>query len=144
MINSITWNVRGINTQGFMERIKNLKTIHHIDFISILEPFCDSSQLIKLRIQLNMEYDVHNPNSKIWLFWTKEVDYRILKDQEQQITCQINHVMWPKAFMVTFVYAKCKDLLRRSHWDKMLNYSNTDMPWCSIGGLNVITSPEEK
>ncbi|XP_015158404.1 uncharacterized protein [Solanum tuberosum] len=48
-------------------------------------------------------------------------------------------------FTSTFVYAKCKDHLRRPLWDRMLQHAvvNTN-PWCSVGDYNVITSIEEK
>ncbi|XP_055824484.1 uncharacterized protein LOC129893019 [Solanum dulcamara] len=127
-----------------MERLKSLKSIHHISFIAILEPFSNSSQIHQFRNHLNMDNALSNPNGKIWLFWNKEVDCKILENGEQVITCELNHVMNPNQFSVSFVYAKCKDHLRRPLWDSMLQQSNTSLPWCSLGDFNVITEPEEK
>ncbi|XP_055814708.1 uncharacterized protein LOC129884436 [Solanum dulcamara] len=127
-----------------MERIKLLKNIHHISIIAILEPFSDNTQLQYFRNLLNMDYATHNPNGKIWIFWTKDVSCTILENEEQLITCDINHVMSPNQFITTFVYAKCKDHLRRPLWDSMLQQSTTSLPWCTVGDFNVITDPEEK
>ncbi|XP_055802719.1 uncharacterized protein LOC129871761 [Solanum dulcamara] len=127
-----------------MERLKSLKSIHQIPIIAILEPFSDSIQIQYFRNQLNMDHAISNPNGKIWLFWNKDVDCRILENEEQLITCEFNHVMNPNQFIVTFVYAKCKDHLRRPLWDSMLQQSATSLPWCTLGDFNVITDPQEK
>lgn len=37
MINSLIWNVRGINTQDVMEIIIALKNVHQLSFFAILE-----------------------------------------------------------------------------------------------------------
>lgn len=144
MISSLVWNVRGINTQGVMERIKSFKTIHHLSFVAILEPFSDSSKLQNFRIQLNMDFLVCNSNNNIWLLCIKEVDCRLIHNEEQHITCVLKHVMCPHSFMMTFVYSKCKHVLRKPLWDRLLVHANTISPWCAIGDFNVITSPEEK
>ncbi|KAG5580250.1 hypothetical protein H5410_050877 [Solanum commersonii] len=92
-----------------------------------------------------MKHAVSNCNGKIWLFWNMDIDYVILEEDEQQITCDIGHNELQNHFTTTFVYAKCKDHLRRPLWDKMLYYSaEIDKPWCSVGDYNAITSIEEK
>ncbi|XP_055824941.1 uncharacterized protein LOC129893436 [Solanum dulcamara] len=91
-----------------------------------------------------MDYATHNPNGKIWIFWTKDVNCTILENEEQLITCEINHVMRPNQFITTFVYDKCKDHLRRTLWDSILQQSTIPFPWCTLGDFNIITDPEEK
>lgn len=46
--------------------------------------------------------------------------------------------------MVSTIYAKCKDQLRRTLWDRLLHFANTDIPRCTIRDFNVITSIEDK
>lgn len=46
--------------------------------------------------------------------------------------------------MMTFVYAKWKDNLRRPLWDRMLHFSSLTMTWCVVGDFNMITSIDEK
>lgn len=91
-----------------------------------------------------MDHSACNPNNKIWLLCDKDMDCRVLYNKEQHITCVLKHVMCPQSLMMTFVYAKCKDALRKPLWDRLLLHSNTNSPWCTIGDFNVITSPEEK
>ncbi|KAG5570445.1 hypothetical protein H5410_060211 [Solanum commersonii] len=68
MIKTICWNTRSINTQGSLERLQALKKIHHLSMIAILEPFVDNSHINIVRIQLQIDHAVSNPNGKIWLF----------------------------------------------------------------------------
>ena len=48
-------------------------------------------------------------------------------------------------FTSTFVYAKCKDHLRRPLWDKIIQQPTlNDNPLCAVNEFNVITSVERK
>ncbi|KAK4729617.1 hypothetical protein R3W88_022605 [Solanum pinnatisectum] len=92
-----------------------------------------------------MKQAVSNCNGKIWLFWNNDVDCVVLEEDEQQITCQFNHIELQNQFFITFVYAKCKDNLRRPLWNRMLHQAaDQNKAWCSVGDYNVVTSIEEK
>ncbi|KAG5580317.1 hypothetical protein H5410_050944 [Solanum commersonii] len=141
----IQQNVRGINTQGVLERLKMLKKMHQLSIIAILEPFSDNSQVQNFKNQIDMEHAVSNCNGKIWLFWNRDIDCVVLEEDAQHITCDLGHNELQNHFTTTFVYAKCKDHLRRPLWDIMLYQdAETNKPWCSVGDYNVITSIEEK
>ncbi|KAG5576484.1 hypothetical protein H5410_056618 [Solanum commersonii] len=45
---------------------------------------------------------------------------------------------------MSFIYAKCKEYMRKPLWDGQMFYANMEIPWCTIGDFNVITSIEEK
>ena len=81
MISTIIWNVRGINTQGVMERLKMLRKMNHISVIAILEPFSDRVNIQSFKVQLNMDNATSNSNSKIWVFWNSDVDCNILDEE---------------------------------------------------------------
>ena len=85
-----------------------------------------------------------NPNNKIWLFWSNEVTCDILECDQQHITCEVSHENCSEKFIMTYVYAKCKDQLRKPLWDSMLQWSDTRYPWCVIGDFNFISSSNEK
>ncbi|KAG5615000.1 hypothetical protein H5410_014824 [Solanum commersonii] len=139
-------NARGINTQGVIERLKNFKNMHQVSMIAILEPFSNSTQINMFKSMLAMDHAVSNTNGKIWLFWTNEITCSVFEADEQQISCELTHTEVPETYIKTFVYAKCKDYLRKPLWDRLLHLADTKdtIPWCAVGDFNVITDTDEK
>ncbi|KAH0725234.1 hypothetical protein KY284_001099 [Solanum tuberosum] len=72
------------------------------------------------------------------------MDCTVLETDDLHITCVLQHVECKEKFMTSFIYAKCKDYLRRPLWDRLMHFSSMDIPWCTIGDFNVITSTDEK
>ncbi|TMW99761.1 hypothetical protein EJD97_001994, partial [Solanum chilense] len=125
----LSWNARSINTFGALERLINLRKIHNLAMIAILEPFTNHSQLDFYRMQLLMNQGHCHPYNKIWLFWSTEANCNILESDQQQVTCEISHEGCIEKFLMTYVYGKCKDHLRRPLWDNM-GYSGQPYTWC--------------
>ncbi|XP_049365268.1 uncharacterized protein LOC125830095 [Solanum verrucosum] len=91
-----------------------------------------------------MEHAISNSNGKIWLFWSNTITGNIHENSEQHIIGGFKHSDLTEGFMVSFIYAKCKEHMRRPLWDSLLQYASLDIPWCTIGDFNVITNIEEK
>ncbi|KAH0775105.1 hypothetical protein KY290_012242 [Solanum tuberosum] len=143
IIKVICWNARSINTKGSLERLQTLKKLHQLSIIAILEPFANNSYIGTVRSQLQMDHAVSNDNGKIWLFLANEVTGSIMETHDQHITITFHHTNMSEKFMTSFIYAKCKEYMRRSLWDRLMFYANMELPWCTIGDFNVITSIEE-
>ena len=56
MIKMLCWNARSINTFGVLERLINLRKIHNLAMIAVLEPFSNSTQLEFYRMKIGMDY----------------------------------------------------------------------------------------
>ena len=57
----------------------------------------------------------------------------------------MKHNELPYQFTNTFIYAKCKEHLRRPLWDKMLHHASVSAnPWCAVRDYNVISDIDEK
>lgn len=68
-----------------------------------------------------------------------------MDENEKQITCKLKNNELHNEFIITFFYEKCKNHLRRSLWNKMIQQSDEkDTPWCIVGDFDVITGIEEK
>ena len=65
MIKMLCWNVRSITTFGALERLINLKKLHNLSTIAILEPFANQSQIESYRINLLIDNCFCNSNNKI-------------------------------------------------------------------------------
>ncbi|KAK4733755.1 hypothetical protein R3W88_008016 [Solanum pinnatisectum] len=91
-----------------------------------------------------MDQVVSNSNGKILLLWSNEITGNIQENGEQHIIGEFKHSDMPERFMAYFIYAKCKEHMRRPLWDRLLHFANRDIPWCTIGDFNVITNTEEK
>lgn len=94
MINTICWNARSINTQGAHERMQNLKKIHNLAMIGILELFAGQQQIHSYGNKFLMDHANSIPNNKIWLFWTCHINRKVLDVDDQNITCVINDVQY--------------------------------------------------
>ena len=101
MIKFLCWNVRSINTFGALERLINLKKLHNISMMAILEPFSSYDHIDAYRLQLLMDHSYSNSNNKIWLFWSNEITCDILESDQQQVTCEISHENCSEKFIVT-------------------------------------------
>ena len=51
MIKLLCWNARSINTFGALERLINLRTLHNLSMVAILEPFSNQSQVDSYRMR---------------------------------------------------------------------------------------------
>ncbi|XP_010324843.1 uncharacterized protein [Solanum lycopersicum] len=124
--------------------VDDIRDITSKQGLSPREPFANSSQLDSYRMRLLMDYSYSNSNNKIWIFWSDKVKCQIVDMDQQHISCEVIHEHCSDNFHITYVYAKCKEYLRKPLRDGMLKWSTTVKPWCIIGDFNVITSTQEK
>lgn len=67
----------------------------------------------------------------------------IIEEDYQQVTCsiKINRIF----VLISYIYAKCEELLREDIWDKLGNISdNYNMSWLVSGDFNCIVDLVEK
>lgn len=83
MIKELIWNVRGINSQGAFDRLKQMKRNHNIAFMALMEPFCRRAKLDKFKSLLGYQFAHSNCSNKIWIFSDQ---LSIIQDTEQQVT----------------------------------------------------------
>ncbi|OIT22702.1 hypothetical protein A4A49_30028 [Nicotiana attenuata] len=104
-----------------------------------------NSYLNYFKIQHSMHQAAANVNDKIWVFWDKEFNAKVLDHDEQQLSLEMKHVENGNLFHLTLIYAKCKPILRRPLCEVLRHKSTTcNVPWCVIGDFNVIAYVEEK
>lgn len=111
--------------------------------MTLMEPFCRRSRIHQFSRWLGYHFTYSNCNNKIWLLCDQRWDCAVLQDTKQQLTCCISDQ--EETFIVTVVYAKCKQHQRESLWEDLRNMAqNITLPWIIAGDFNCILEPREK
>lgn len=116
-------------------------------FIVLMEPFQGGQHIEEYRSRLGMKHAVLNVSGKIWVFIEENVEFSILKDedQDQELTLKLANQNAGISLLVTLVYAKCRANERLALWDSLVDLSDSyQMPWIIGGDFNVIRTDEEK
>ena len=56
MIKMLCWNVRSITTFGALERLINLRRLHNLSMLAVLEPFSNQSHIDYFKMKLLMNH----------------------------------------------------------------------------------------
>ncbi|KAG5599845.1 hypothetical protein H5410_031215 [Solanum commersonii] len=117
-INTLSWNIRRIRSQGSLERLKTLKNEHKFPYMFLQEPK---------------------------IFWSTSYQLDIIEDKEQHVLIHITHLHEPVDFHLSLVYVKCEEAFRIPLWDDLRDISGRITgPWGVVGDFNVITCSDEK
>ncbi|XP_059285600.1 uncharacterized protein LOC132039071 [Lycium ferocissimum] len=145
MINTIIWNIRGVNSKGAFDRLIRLARTHKTSFISFQEPFVNSSRLHYFRRKIGFNNATSNCSGKIWCLWDDNYSCTIVEDHIQHLTLQVHHIMSQVKFHVSIVYAKIKASNRKDLWGSLSQLNQQIVgPWSIMGNFNVIMESSEK
>ena len=75
-------------------------------------------------MKLQMDYSYSYSNNKIWLFFNTDMKCKVVDMNQQLFTLEVTHENSSELFNITYVYAKCKEHLRRPLWDRLLHWSD--------------------
>lgn len=106
----------------------------------------DSSEIAAVSHRLGMQNDITNGSevAKILILWKDNIYLQGITVHEQFITCSLGNSDSPDAYL-TFVYAKCDYLLRRSLWQHLYSFStSTTIPWLIGGDFNSVLFSDER
>ncbi|KAM3232911.1 hypothetical protein P3L10_018270 [Capsicum annuum] len=145
MIKAIFWNIRGVRTKKSNHRLRNLISIHKVDFVALLEPFLGLNKVDKYMKYFGYQHSLTNLNGQIWLFWNRNYNTSTIDNTEQQITIKMHNPNIGKDIYITTVSAKCTSVESKILWDDLERvHQLIQGPWCVSGDFNVILDPEEK
>jgi len=137
--------IRGIGSQGAIERLNLFKNQYHLPYLFIQEPKVNERRIDKFKRLLSFQHCAHNISNKIWIFWGDDYQLDILEDKEQHMLIHISQPHRLSSFHLTIVYAKCEETLRRELWDNLrATANNINGLWGVVSDFNIITKPEEK
>ncbi|XP_075112636.1 uncharacterized protein LOC142182308 [Nicotiana tabacum] len=118
MFKSLYWNIRSISSSGAFDRLKQIIWLQNLPFIAISEPFHKEDYLDRLRTMMGYDNAHANINSQIWIIWNNDLNYNVVEEFDQYVTCIIE---WMGTnIVVTSVYAKCD-----------AGFSGSQFTWCN-------------
>lgn len=85
-----------------------------------------------------------NCNNKIWILYREETQINVLFDHPKMITCSITQNNLKKPIIVSFVYAKSTNALRKDLWNAILEFDLGNFPWALAEDFNATLSSGER
>ncbi|XP_042942334.1 uncharacterized protein LOC122276573 [Carya illinoinensis] len=136
------WNLRGLGTSK--RRLVKLVHLYKPKIIALAEPFLNVSHLSRLQAKLHMENSVSNEDSggKIWLLWAAGVKVKVLNYFAQSLTVSLDENNCQ--FIISFIYATCRQLERRDLWDNLHSINPGNVRWMVLGDFNIIRVDGER
>ena len=107
MMNTISWNVRGVKKKASRIRLKELVKLNDVCLVSLLKPKLLLSKLQSLCVSLGFSSYMANPLAEkhIWILWDHRVKINVIAVHEQTLTIEVSF-LGSLSFFMTFVYEK--------------------------------------
>lgn len=144
----VTWNVRGAAKRHFIRSITDLKRLHLISVMVLLEPRISGTTALKVADNLGFSnyfiVDAVGFSGGLWLLWNSaDVNLQVAECSQYTITSLIKYegAQW---FFIA-VYANPHASLRSDLWhylDGALHSST--LSWLFVGDFNEVVSPSER
>ncbi|VFQ70835.1 unnamed protein product [Cuscuta campestris] len=125
-------------------RLISLRRAHDLDYLCILEPMVNPSQLESFRIKLNFSHSLGSQNNKKWIFWNESCFKLIsFSDFPQVTSCLFTLQMDNSPILISGVYGAHTILARKELWEELSTICPSNKRWIVGGDFNAITSPHE-
>lgn len=124
-------------------RISSLVRKHNVAILAVLEPFQreNKMRLLARKLQFTNCMSNEQEEGKIWVFWREEFTVDWIGASNQAM-----HGIFTKGsgtMMISFIYAKCNALERRSLWLELESIMVSGVPWLVTGDFNIIKNDLE-
>ena len=150
VMNLCTYNIRGLNNK--IPYVRDFIKFHKLSFVVLVETHVQASSaqsvtnLIAPRFTWLFNYEHHN-NGRIWIGFDNNIwKVELLSCSAQHASCSVLHLCSGTRFYISFIYALCSAVERRTLWAELINFSSQlsdSDPWCAVGDFNVCNGPSE-
>ncbi|XP_057444827.1 uncharacterized protein LOC130737074 [Lotus japonicus] len=143
------WNCRGTNSRGFPNLIRDLKRLHNMEALFLVETHSSGEKARKVAASLGFDsseiVDGNGQAGGIWCLWdSNAVTIVKLFSSPQLLHLSIqrkNESVW----FITAVYGKPHYMGRRELWSQILAiHDNMNDPWCLLGDFNATLHDHER
>lgn len=144
MLKTLFWNIRGINKNSAISRLKILKKQYDLKLVSICEPHLNASRLEEIKLKIGYTNAIRNNANRIWIFFDDSLAGNITSQSDQYIAIKFSIQNLYSEFLAIFVHGHCSADDRRSLWHDLSLVVNENIPCILLGDFNVIMSANEK
>ncbi|XP_075496425.1 uncharacterized protein LOC142533502 [Primulina tabacum] len=141
-MNSLIWNVRGLRSSEFQQRLHALVKAHQIKILAILEPMVQLDRRFMTR-RFGFSRVISNLSGHILVFLSADVTSECISDHAQFLHLKVSAPFLPTTVFCYFVYASCDYIERRDLWHSLLLVRPVQGPWLVGGDFNVIRDASE-
>ncbi|CAI9775524.1 unnamed protein product [Fraxinus pennsylvanica] len=138
----VVWNVRGMGTSKC--RLRKLVRKHNIAILAVAEPFHSERHVQSFAKKIKLAGCITNEKEggKIWVFWREDLQMEWIGASSQTIHGIVTKGV--HSVVLTFVYAKCSALKKRSLWTELEGLCVVGLPWLVSGDFNTIWNDAER
>lgn len=148
-INLLCWNCRGAFNRTFPRLVQDMRKVHNIDVLVLLEPRCIGEKATKVIGKLGFDsswrMEACGFSGGIWILWdSTHISIRPVSEMDQCVTIRLsrNEV----DCVISCVYGSPRFAERDSLWSYLSSmhtlYKNTSWAW--IGDYNSYLNADEK
>ncbi|KAK4384723.1 hypothetical protein Sango_3032500 [Sesamum angolense] len=127
MLNTVIWNVRGLNRRDHQAAVRDLVSEFRLHLIALLETRVKPSNVCRLHAGLLPRWrwfvDYSGPGNRIWIAWNDEfIDVDILNIGAQFIHCRVLMHDMHEPILLTVVMGLMKSLHFVSYGRDLLSW----------------------
>ncbi|KAL0299871.1 UNVERIFIED_CONTAM: hypothetical protein Sangu_3151000 [Sesamum angustifolium] len=149
MLNTMIWNVRGLNRRDHQAAVRDLVSEFRLHLIALLETRVMPSNVCRLHAGLLPRWrwfvDYSGPGNRIWIAWNDDfIDVDILNIGAQFIHCRVLMHDMHEPILLTVVYGANEVIARRELWQGLTELAmSVDLPWLVGGDFNAVLDMSE-
>ncbi|KAK4384583.1 hypothetical protein Sango_3046700 [Sesamum angolense] len=150
MLNTLFWNVRGLNRRDHQAAVRDLVSEFRLHFIALLETRVMPSNVCRLHAGLLPRWrwfvDYSGPGNRIWIAWNDDfIDVDILKFGSQFVHCRVLMHEMHEPILLTVVYGANEVIACREVWQGLTELAvSVDLPWLVGGDFNAVLDMSEE
>ncbi|CAN0912002.1 Putative ribonuclease H protein At1g65750 [Linum grandiflorum] len=148
-LNILCWNVHRVGNTRCQRNIKELKRIHKVDIVIVLETKVEGTRAVE--IIRDMGFSNHflaeaaGRSGGIWLLWDDNRFTLTVLASTPQLVHLLVEVYGKEPWVLSAVYASPSPNIRQQLWSQLKGFAESNsLPWMLIGDLNEITCRSER
>jgi len=122
MVSFVSWNIRGIGSNGSLEILLLFQQQFHFPVLCLQGPMVACDKMDKFRRKLGFHQAYNNSSNKIWILWLNDIDDEVIHDWEQHVFLKVIHnvdqIFFPFSYLCQMDRAEEKPMGRIESYSK--------------------------